>query len=106
MLSAVLHVTFLFRESHFEDRLVAVGHGRLAFFLEHRKVRKVHSFLPDDQHIMSGRTVTGALLRSISSLSSTSPEKSNGNCRCRDTRQESLLCFHRSPPKTSSSIIY
>ena len=99
MLSAVLHVPFLFRESHFEDRLVAVGHGRLAFFLEHRQVRKVHGVLPNDQHIMSGGTVSGVLRLSAGRPSFPSPEKSKGNGkgRCGDTKQEWLSYFHRAP---------
>jgi hypothetical protein len=65
MLSAVLRVISLFLESHFEDRLVAVGHGRCAFCLEHRKVRQAHGFFPDDKHIMRGGTVGGVPLRGV-----------------------------------------
>src|SRR5262245_30824799 len=102
MFSAILHVTFLFLESHFENRLVAVGHGWRAFFLEHRKVRKVHGFFPDDQHIMSGGTVSGRLLRSVGNPSFPGPQKSKGNGRCRDAKQKSLSYFHRTPPTSGS----
>src|SRR4051812_17908993 len=104
MATAVLHVPFLFGESHFEDRLIAVGHGRLAFFLEHRQVRQVHGFLPDDQHIMSGGLVSGVLLRGAGRPSFPSPEKSKGNGHgcCGDSKQESLSYFHRAPPISGS----